>query len=54
MLPPRPFISGSLSTLPKFRLSAHATQRAVDRGLSVVLVSADGSTRVLRPDLAAR
>jgi hypothetical protein len=28
-------------------------ERAVDEGLSVVLVSSDGSTRVLKPGLAA-
>lgn len=28
-------------------------ERAVDEGLSVVLVSSDGSTRVLKPELAA-
>ena len=28
-------------------------KRAADQGLSVVLVSADGSTRVLRPELTA-
>ncbi|MGN6258345.1 MAG: hypothetical protein ACTHN3_11440 [Solirubrobacterales bacterium] len=33
--------------------AGHAIERAADQGLSVVLVSADGSTRVLRPDLAA-
>jgi hypothetical protein len=32
----------------------HEIERAVDEGLSVVLVSADGSTRILRPELAAR
>ena len=56
MLPPRPFTSGSLGTLLRFRLSApekaafidtdelgagHAVERAADQGLSVVLVSAD-------------
>jgi hypothetical protein len=37
--------------------SAHAgqeIQRAADEGRAVVLVAADGSTRVLRPELAAR
>lgn len=29
-------------------------ERAADDGLSVVLVSADGSTRILRPEVAAR
>ncbi len=29
----------------------HAIERAADEGLSVVLVSADGSTRVFRPEL---
>jgi hypothetical protein len=33
--------------------AGHAIERAADQGLPVVLVSADGSTRVLRPDLAA-
>jgi hypothetical protein len=33
--------------------AGHAIERAVDQGLSVVLVSADGTARVLRPDLAA-
>jgi len=33
--------------------AGHEIERAADEGLSVVLVSADGSTRVLRPDLAA-
>jgi hypothetical protein len=32
--------------------AGHAIERAADQGLSVVLVSADGSTRVLRPELA--
>jgi hypothetical protein len=31
----------------------HAIKRAADEGLSVVLVSADGSTHVLRPELTA-
>jgi hypothetical protein len=30
----------------------HAIERAADQGLAVVLVSADGSTRILRPELA--
>lgn len=34
-------------------LAGHAIERAADGGLAIVLVSADGSTRVLRPDLAA-
>ncbi len=34
--------------------AGHDIERAADEGLSVVLVSADGSTRVLRPDLATR
>lgn len=29
-------------------------ERAADEGLAVVLVSADGSTRILRPEIAAR
>jgi hypothetical protein len=33
--------------------AGHAIERAADQGLPVVLVSAGGSTRVLRPDLAA-
>jgi len=33
--------------------AGHEIERAADEGLSVVLVSADGSSRVLRPDLAA-
>jgi hypothetical protein len=33
--------------------AGHAIERATDQGLAVVLVSSDGSTRVLRPDLAA-
>ena len=33
--------------------AGHAIQRAADEGRSVVLVSADGSTRVLRPELTA-
>jgi len=32
--------------------AGHDIERAADEGLSVVLVSADGSTRVLKPDLA--
>lgn len=31
--------------------AGHDIERAADEGLSVVLVSADGSTRVLRPEL---
>lgn len=34
-------------------LAGHEIERAADEGLAVVLISADGSTRVLRPDLAA-
>lgn len=34
--------------------AGHDIERAADEGLSVVLVSADGSTRVLKPDLATR
>jgi len=33
--------------------AGHDIERAADEGLSVVLVSADGSTRVLKPELAA-
>jgi hypothetical protein len=33
--------------------AGHEIQRAADEGRSVVLVAADGSTRVLKPDLAA-
>jgi hypothetical protein len=33
--------------------AGHEIERAADEGLAVVLVSADGSTRVLRPELAA-
>jgi len=33
--------------------AGHAIERAADEGLAIVLVSTDGSTRVLRPDLAA-
>ena len=33
--------------------AGHEIQRAADEGRSVVLVAADGSSRVLRPDLAA-
>ena len=33
--------------------AGHEIERAADEGLPVVLVSADGSTRVLRPELAA-
>lgn len=32
----------------------HAIERAADQGLSVVLVSADGSTRILNPQLSSR
>jgi len=32
--------------------AGHDIERAADEGLSVVLVSADGSTRVLKPELA--
>lgn len=32
--------------------AGHDIERAADEGLSVVLVSADGSTRVLKPDPA--
>jgi len=31
--------------------TGHDIERAADEGLSVVLVSADGSTRVLKPEL---
>ncbi len=34
-------------------LAGHDIERAADDGLAVVLVSADGSTRVLKPELAA-
>ena len=34
--------------------AGHDIERAADEGLSVVFVSADGSTRVLKPDLATR
>jgi hypothetical protein len=33
--------------------AGHEIRRAADEGLAVVLVSADGSTRVLRPEVAA-
>jgi hypothetical protein len=33
--------------------AGHEIERAADEGLSVVLVSANGSTRALRPELAA-
>ena len=33
--------------------AGHAIERAADQGLSVVLVSANGSTRVLNPELSA-
>ena len=32
--------------------AGHYIERAADEGLPVVLVSADGSTRVLKPELA--
>lgn len=32
--------------------AGHDIERAADEGLSVVLVSTDGSTRVLKPDFA--
>jgi len=32
--------------------AGHDIERAADEGLSVVLVSSDGSTRVLKPELA--
>jgi hypothetical protein len=32
--------------------AGHAIERAADRGLPVVLVSADGSTRILKPELS--
>jgi hypothetical protein len=32
--------------------AGHAIEHAADQGLAVVLVSSDGSTRVLRSDLA--
>lgn len=34
--------------------AGHEIERAADEGLPVVLVSADGSTRILRPEIAAR
>lgn len=34
--------------------AGHDIERAADEGLAVVLVSTDGSTRVLRPELATR
>jgi hypothetical protein len=34
--------------------AGHEIQRAADEGRAVVLVAADGSTRVLRPELVAR
>ena len=34
--------------------AGHEIERAADEGLSVVLVSADGSTRILKPELSAR
>ena len=33
--------------------AGHDIERAADEGLSVVLVSSDGSTRILKPELAA-
>lgn len=33
--------------------AGHVIERAADQGLSVVLVSADGSTRILNPELSA-
>jgi hypothetical protein len=33
--------------------AGHAIERAADQGLSVVLVSADGSTHILNPELSA-
>lgn len=32
--------------------AGHAIERAVDQGLSVVLLSADGSTHILKPELS--
>jgi len=32
--------------------AGHAIERAADQGLPVVLVSADGSTRILKPELS--
>jgi hypothetical protein len=34
--------------------AGHAIERAADQGLPVVLVSADGRTRILNPELSAR
>ncbi len=34
--------------------AGHEIKRAADEGLSVVLVAGDGSTRILKPELAAR
>jgi hypothetical protein len=34
--------------------AGHDIERAADEGLSVVLVSADGSTRVLKPEFQTR
>jgi hypothetical protein len=34
--------------------AGHDIERAADEGLAVVLVSADGTARVLKPELAAR
>ena len=33
--------------------AGHDIERAADEGLSVVLVSSDGSTRILKPELSA-
>jgi hypothetical protein len=33
--------------------AGHAIKRAADQGLSIVLVSADGSTHILNPKLSA-
>ncbi len=38
---------------PAAKVVDEAIERAAGEGLPVVLVSADGSTRVLRPELAA-
>ncbi len=34
--------------------AGHEIQRAADEGRSVVLVAADGSSRILKPEIAAR
>lgn len=34
--------------------AGHEIQRAADEGRSVVLVAADGSSRILKPDLTAK